>query len=486
MLKLNKKLLLIICSFIIVGLNSCSDELNNEIGKTNISKLNSESVYLPFENETILKGFGSDPQILEYNRARKLTLLELIGTEFDKEMKWEGHKFSQTPIALYGFDNKPKYYDFIVLDAEGNHVGTVTAYARKSASTMIKEISADIKDYKGMLSKSSVSIANTSLFVDWAGNTYTGLLGKSGDQPTYVVNNETGEVAEDISELKGEEIIKEMKKQTLEACLPTDLSIFDSVEDTEENKDFLEEIEAAKSLTVEVLADSMYMALQEDIKNTEAFWNELEKETADIDTIDDSEILDMAGKGFFSRLFRRIFSGVKTTPKYLTRYVNSGTYTGTTDTKWCGPWACGYILYVKTGENKYKYFEDCASTFGEFGILNFALRLLGRPMTPAEMTWSMPIASKRKVSISPFLWFTDFAAYDQISHHGKPALRLCSKSSSLHWQLAYGTYQTGNYFWRNYYFLQQDNASLGKYKDPKNKSNYSRVAWWNPWLMVWD
>ena len=43
------------------------------------------------------------------------------------------------------------------------------------------------------------------------------------------------------------------------------------------------------------------------------------------------------------------------------------------------------------------------------------------------------------------------------------------------------------WLWRNYYFLQIDNgAKVGMPGDKKNGGNYTKVDWWNPWLMVWD
>jgi len=482
------EILFVCLSTVLFSFSACTDEEKySEIGKTTISKVeNEKEIYLPFEDEAILKGFSTDPQILAYNRVRKLALLELIGTGFDEEMGWTGHRLSETPIVLYGFDNRPKYYDFIVLDAENAPIGVVTAYARKAASSVIKEVYGSVKDYRSLLTKAFVSEDKASLFVDWAGNSYVGLLGKSGSQPSQAINTETGEVATGITELEGAEIIAEMKREILPDLLTKDFSVFDDVEETEENEDLLAEIEAARTLTVDILADSMAVSYGHHLQNAEAFWTELESETTNIDQIDDSEILDENGK-FFGRLFRRVFSGVDRRLHYLDRYAASGEYLGTTTgTRWCGPWACGYILYVKTKENKYQFFEDCASSFGELGVLNFALRLMGRPMTPVEMSWSMPIASNGRIWISPFLWFQDFAAYDQIKHHKRPALRLCAKGGSLHWTVAYGAFQTGNYFWRNYYFLQQDNESLGMDKKPAEKTYYSRVDWWNPWLMVWD
>lgn len=466
---------------------SCQEnDVVSEIGSSSISKVIEEVPQsIPFENEVVLKGFSSDPTILDYNLARKLTLLELIGSGMNEEMNWEGYKLSDTPVVLYGFDNKPKFYDFIVLDAEGKMKGTVTAYARKNASTMIKAVSQEIKDYGRTLSKAGSTSA--SIFVDWMGESYVGLRGKAGDIPSEVINAETGEAADSMKELNGEEIIETMKDHVLPELLTKDFSSFEGIENKEENADLLEEVEAAKSLTLETLTDSLSLSLKSNTKNTEAFWNEMDEEIDKVNKMDDSEIINDSGKSIFSRLFRRIFSKVDRSTSYLSKYVNSGTYKGpSSGAVWCGPWVCGYICYVNTGQNKYNYFVNCASSFGELGVLNFALRIFGRPLTPSEMSWSMPIASGGKIHISPFLWFSDFSAYDQIHHHHKPALRLCAKNGDLHWTLAYGSFQSGNYFWRNYYFLQQDNASKGVYKNPNNKSNYSRVDWWNPWLMVWD
>ena len=142
---------------------------------------------------------------------------------------------------------------------------------------------------------------------------------------------------------------------------------------------------------------------------------------------------------------------------------------------------------VLVGKDKYDFFYNNASSFGEFGILNFALRLFGRPMTPGEMGRTMPIASNGKIWINPALCFADLFAYDQIKHYKKPAIRLCGSGGQLHWTLAYGAKQTGSWLWRNYYFLQIDNgAKVGVPGDKKNGGNYTKVDWWNPWLMVWD
>lgn len=103
------------------------------------------------------------------------------------------------------------------------------------------------------------------------------------------------------------------------------------------------------------------------------------------------------------------------------------------------------------------------------------------------MAWSMPIASGQKIWVEPTLRFRDRVAYDHIRHSDRPTLRLCASGSALHWTLAYGTRQTGNRFWRNYYFLQIDNGSkIGVPGSVRDWGNYKSVDWWNPWLLVWD
>ncbi|MRZ86305.1 hypothetical protein GKD41_12930 [Odoribacter splanchnicus] len=185
------------------------------------------------------------------------------------------------------------------------------------------------------------------------------------------------------------------------------------------------------------------------------------------------------------RLFRRIFSRTDKSLKWIDKYDDRKHFYRRGGA--CGPWVCGYILYVNQGKDKYDFFYNNASSFGEFGILNFALRLFGRPMTPGEMGRTMPIASNGKIWINPALCFADLFAYDQIKHYKKPAIRLCGSGGQLHWTLAYGAKQTGSWLWRNYYFLQIDNgAKVGVPGDKKNGGNYTKVDWWNPWLMVWD
>jgi hypothetical protein len=230
----------------------------------------------------------------------------------------------------------------------------------------------------------------------------------------------------------------------------------------------------------------------------------------DIERItDEEEVIDASGKGFFSSLISAIvhkvvtlFTGVDQSRYYIDKYTNyTGTeYLGTNNAsdRYCGPWACGYLMWIKENQtgNKYSAFYNLAPTFGEFRFLNFVLRAFGRPMTPTEMSWSLPAVSGGRIWFAKTWLFNNSAAYDYIKLTKKPAIRLCAASNGggLHYTVAVGTRRTGSIFAETFYFLQHDNHDHGEnyFGDGKklNKRDYNNeyktVEWWNPWFLVVD
>ena len=89
------------------------------------------------------------------------------------------------PVVIYGFDNRPRFYDFIVVDAEEQAAGTITVYARRAATTSIRSISSNVKDYRSALSKAGSLSA--SFFEDWQERSFVGIRGKTGDLPVIDV-----------------------------------------------------------------------------------------------------------------------------------------------------------------------------------------------------------------------------------------------------------------------------------------------------------
>lgn len=412
-------------------------------------------------------------------------MLELNECGFLEEMGWLGNKLSPSPIVFYDFNGIPRYYDFIVYDAEKKPVGVVSIHAQKKASTIIRAISKTIPEYNTVLTK--FNLENAVFFIDWMGNKYVGVLSKNKETPQLIINISTKNqlTNRELKEPTEREIIKEMELDVLPRLIKYDERCFTNVpEELLMNEETQVEVNFAKNFTVSQATDSLKASLERTEKEAQLYWNTIsDQEKLILNTPDEG--LTNSSK-FLGRFFRRIFSKVDRTCHSLKKYdINKSYRKGKTD--WCGPWACGYILYANQKVDKYDFFVDCAASVGELGVGNFSLRLLGKPMTPVEMSWSMPIASKNKIWINPVLCFADLFAYDQIKHYNKPALRLCGVNGSLHWTLAYGTRQTGSWLWRNYYFLQIDNgAKVGNNGDINNSAHYTSVDWWNPWLMVWD
>ena len=250
-----------------------------------------------------------------------------------------------------------------------------------------------------------------------------------------------------------------------------------------------------------MVKDSLQLALVRTEKEAKAFWNAIDEIEEDLKNTTDEELTNADSK-FFKRILnwiRRVFNfNTNTDTHYIQKYGDFNKISSYGRLRqWCGPWVCGYIVYVNQGIDKYQFFEDCSSTFGEFGIVNNLFRYLNsfpdaktRAMFPAEISWSMPIASGRKIWVNPAPIMNNLHAYSHIRYQKKPALRLCAAEGELHWTLAFGARATGNYFWRNYYFLQIDNGTTIK-EENRNRvisdsKHYTAVDWWNPWYLVYD
>jgi hypothetical protein len=508
-----KKTLFYVCFLVMLVLfiSTCSisNDTASTINNTTIERLNKEVLgEIPFENVEVLKGFSDDPQILYYNTARKLALVELMATGMDKEMGWEGCKIEQLPVVIYGFDNRPKYYDFIVTDAEKQIAGTITVYARRTASTSIRKVSDGVKEYRSTLSKSNEFSA--SFFEDWTGISYLGLRGKSGDEPELVINALTGETVEGIKELDGEEIITTLMRgnfASIQNGIPGNIDIS---EDDPNYNDIMQAIANYSELekTPKDIEAALYAALSEQTAKTEAFWSALRELIPEIESIEDEEeSVGIDSKGWLSSLISAIVhkvtvlftTGVNTDTSryYIDKYTNySETFRFQVHPNECGAWACSYLVWIK--ENKsgdtFNSFRSVSSSFGECGICNLALRPIfepigGRPMTPAEMVWSLPIISKGKIWMVSTYNLNDSVAYEHIKKLKKPAIVFCESGNQGHYKVAVGARATGTIFSETFYFLFQENNNGGGNKEGNSIRRdadkfYQTVEWWNPWFLI--
>jgi len=510
---MKKTTIFYVCFLIVIVLFISTCSISNDaaptISGTTIERLNKEVLgEIPFEKVEILKSFSDDPQILDYNIARKLAMVELMATGIDKEMRWEGCKIEQLPIVIYGFDNRPKYYDFIITDAEKQIVGTITVYARRAATTSIRRVSDGVKDYKSVLSKSTGF--NASFFEDWTGSSYLGLRGKSGGEPELVINALTGKAEEGKKEMEGEEIITTLIRGnfvSIQNRMPNNIDIS---KDNPNYNDIMQAIANYAELekTPKDIEAALYVALSEQTAKTKAFWSALGELLPEIESIEDEEeSIGIDSKGLFSSIITAVVHKVTvlftsgfntdTNKYYIDKYTNySETFRKGLYPNECGAWVCSYLVWIK--ENKsvdtFNSFRSVSSSFGECGICNLALRpifepLGGRPMTPAEMVWSLPIISGGKIWVISTYNLNDSAAYEHIKKLKKPAIVFCESGGQGHYKVAVGARATGTILWETFYFLFHENNNGGSSYDGIIKRRddnryYQTVEWWNPWFLI--
>lgn len=398
-------------------LNACQEKefLTPEVGETSIVKNKTEDLAFPFANEEELNQFKGSSNVIYYEMARKTALLEAQLLGYVQRVNWNGYHLSEKPVVIYDFNSKPKFYDFIALDTENNPIGTIRVNATKNDNSSIKSIYTKTFNYNELLSKSAAS--KPSFFVDWKGAEYVGLKSKSGEAPTQIISNNGESISQsDVKEPTNDEIISSISEMLSKI-----------------GKDNQQEFDLS------TVRDSMLVSLAENKAGAEAFWKSISEIENELMQSSDEEINDSHSK-FFGRAWRWFSRNVlKTdeTPYRIDKYHNERFNYRVGKGFWCGPWVCGYILWVNQRVDKYSSFEALASTFGEFGFGNLLLRAFGRPMTPAEMSWTMPLLSNGKIHINRTLNFRDATAYEHIKSM-KPAILLCSSNGELHWTLGYG------------------------------------------------
>jgi len=497
-----------------------NDDVSSVIGGTTIERLHDGSrVEIPYEDIGVLKSFASDPDIIEYNIARKLALYEFLETGFNKDMRWEGYKFRPVPVVIYGFDNKPKFYDFIIVDAEKKIAGTVSVYARRESNSIIRSVSTGVKDYETILSKANGS--HSSLFEDWMGRAYVGMRGKAGNTPGMVINAATGKSAVGIKELDGKEIINELLKDEL----------------------FLE---VTSAISPAVIRAELNETLEDHNTLAMLFWAHIDQLIPELEEIDDEDgLIDANGKfirkirnairsvaSAISNAVSNVISTVVNTiinvavsigniifqicERFYERHLNTDNssfyiekYTSYTETfrdkkllppdtrNWCGVWIVSYLVWIKNDRTGDTYDEALKYANG-----NSAGQWIG----PINMNKALKDLSDNTISINLLPVWRDIRIYERIKLEKKPAVVFCLAGDTWfeyfedadkdkkagHWKLAIGTRADGISAFRFVKFLFHENVTIGNnFTDSGNikrndNKQYESVAWWNPWFFVYD
>lgn len=461
-----------------------------EVKSTSITRLmQKDENNIPFADSTMLSEFSSDKKMIDYRIARKVAIMEL--SRHRKSMNWDGYIISDKPVLVYGQDCKPKYYEFIMYDAEKKPKGTCITYARKSAPSVLNDLVEGVRNYSALASKGRGT--NLQFFAGGGGALLTGVLSKGGNTPVGLTHTVTGEEVPAGKELTDEETVKmlsESNKQMYDSLkVVADTTSNTRIATTISNN--LDKIEPAKQ-------DS---TLQADMKHhhevRDKFWDMVSQKQDSLLKISDSNLAGANGKGIFDWVGDWVsswFNGGKTTTTLMIdRYLQrSGDITARSGRNWCGPTAMNWIYFVKTGRaDKYQYFENMAGRFpvGFVGTITFWLRTISFsnaiPMSPFEMFLSMLIASNWSVGIAPYYLLTTELAYSNIQLD-KPVILCSMEGASLHWTVGYGCERTVHWWgYTEYGFFIWDNGIVtGDTPTRRHKRFYHFPCVYVP--VLWD
>lgn len=308
-LKMKKTKSIIVFSIISsLFFTSCKKQ-DLEIGKTNIS---SNQIYtvsnVPYANDQELNAIAQNDNNVHFEIARKMALIDLE-LSIKQSMGWNGTNLSEKPVVIYDSKSEAKYYEFIVKNQNGEGLGTITTCAKKEADATVSHVLPYVRNYSSVLTKGS----NYKIISGGYPNTlYTGVLSKSGEEASVIVDPKTGNVVTDVLTEDAKGMIEAIKSMTTEEL--SNMNVSNS----------------------SILIDQV---IDKDLKNkeyAEKYWTVIDSIKVQLDTMTDHEILSaISSKGM--NTWTSISEYV--IPKYAQNYNLRATFWA----GWCGPSALAII-----------------------------------------------------------------------------------------------------------------------------------------------
>lgn len=446
-------LLLVLAFTSLLTTNCTKQELNDDYPSSD-SRLLQSSV--PYADSAELQQFAGDAQIVDYKLARKLALIQLYTSDRIKTQKWENYKLSERPVVVYGFDNKPMFYDFFMCDASAVEKATVSVNARKSASVIIKTFGNHVDNY------ATTKSGGQQLYADFAGVRYRGAATKSGNINS-AVNLSTGEVVNNLEPLNDDQMMLLMETELLPQMYQDP----------------------------ELLAhhlSAMKQRLADHKAKSQAMWSFVAQNQTFVDTVSDVGIalmrigdlpngFDDEGNGGSGGGTPGGSGGGGGTPSwmadiqygpediaYLKNFENK--HQSQERDGWCGPWVISYILEsAYGGESNAVFNEEGAMDAGRF---NQDLKYYSNDRCSIDLSGS-----------------SEWEAYWDVRQKATCSLRLTAVGG-YHWTCIYGAKRDEEWSGAtSYYFLQADNGALIRtpwnsvYRDPMNQYSYEDIYWYD-------
>lgn len=302
-----KKLNLIIFIISLFFISCNSDNLNISDSTITVKNSTTES-NIPFASASTLSDIANTSSNVSYNIARKLAVVELEAG-IKQQMNWQGATLSEKPVVIYDGKSSPKYYEFIVTNEAGKEIGTVTTCVKKEADAVVTHVLPYVRDYSTFTSKGD----NFKMISGgYPGRILVGILGKSGDEPSSIIDPESNTTVSNV--------LTEDAQGTIDAINSL----------TEEQKDSIG-IHNTDSLINAVEEND---ALQQEY--AKAYWEIMDTLASSIDSTTDDEISSIVNEskagGTWTSYDEYIIPRFNTTNLKNTRWAG-----------WCGPSALAWV-----------------------------------------------------------------------------------------------------------------------------------------------
>lgn len=488
-----KKLLFFVIVTVVTITNACKkiETTSSEVTSSSITRLiGNDANGIPFADSATLSQFVSDKQIINYIVARKMALIQLGTANNRNDMNWTGYTISEKPVLVYGFDSRPKYYEFIMYDAEHKPAGTCITHAKKSAPSVVSDLITGVRNYASIAAKGNGG--NLQFFAGAGNNLYIGIPAKDGGDPIGVTDPSTGNTISGGTELTDEQQVQ-MLSQANQNQHDSLQSILSTTSDPTAQAVIQQSIDSTNPVTVN---NSLQTGLSQYHAARDTFWNGVAQIQDSLLTISDSTIAGST-KGFFdwiSDWFTSIFHGPQTSSQMINKYLNASSNqtcrnstTNPNNSGWCGPSAMAWMYYVHTGDDKkYDYFLSNAGKYND-GVIAYFVWLWnivfpGRPMSPSDMFFSMGNITNWQVVIAPWLSINlnGGGVYQNIQYSHQSSILLSLDAKEPHWSVVYGCDRTTYWYgWSDYYFYIWDNGAITGYNTTNNGTGvykHKRIA----------
>lgn len=392
---------------------------------------------------------------------------------------------SRSPIAIYGFDNKPLFYDFVVIASDGKAMGAVTVHARRRSAMQIKAMTKGLAFYSKNLTATR-SVSGATYFADIRGNRYVAPLSKAGEQTGVAIDTRTGQPVEGCTFISDEELMAKLRSEYLPMVFP--------------------DAEQCRSV-----ADSMEARMVEHHRQTAAFWAALSKIEDEVKSFpeDGGMVYTRGPEGpgsneiFLDNTYETdpvppltpnammvvVYDDGQNNVAWLKEYSAwFKKYNYDTVSTFCGSWVAGFILSTNYDTIlPPANFHKEGYTFQGGGIFHGA-------MTAPCLNNALKDYSKGAVQIGMATLPTN-QAYWRI-RSGESMVRLFINwplTRGMHWTLLYGSHRKNRALSISIYFMQADNGSViennpdwRQKRDERDVNNYDTSEWFDSIFPVFE